>query len=277
MNDRAWGCFSRFVALGDSTTEGIDDPYPGHPSGREVFRGWADRLAERLARDNPQFAYANLAIRGRLIAQIHEQQLEPALAMRPDLVSVVGGVNDVLRPSFDLEVVRGHLESLVSAFRAAGATVVMMTLPDLGSSIRVARPLSGRLALFNAAVREIAVRNDAVLADMAAELDFYDPRGWSPDRLHANGVGHEYLMWGAAQALGLPDAADELRELRESVPPVQRKPLPLEVISEVRWVWTFLRPWVMRRIKGTSSGDGISAKRPEMLPLIEPDLADSKV
>jgi lysophospholipase L1-like esterase len=126
--------FKRFVALGDSTTEGLDDPYPGYPLGEEVFRGWADRLADRLAVDNPRLEYANLAIRGRLIGQIHEQQLEPALAMEPDIASVVGGVNDVLRPKFDIDVVGGHLETIVSAFRERAATVLVMTLPDLSSS-----------------------------------------------------------------------------------------------------------------------------------------------
>jgi lysophospholipase L1-like esterase len=272
----AFPTFNRFVALGDSTTEGLDDPYPGHPLGEEVFRGWADRLADRLAIDNPALAYANLAIRGRLIGQIHEQQLEPALEMEPDLASVVGGVNDVLRPKFDIDVVGGHLESIVAAFRSRAATVLVMTLPDLSNSMRVARIFSERLTAYNQCIRDVAAQTGATLVDMAEELTVYDPRGWSKDRLHANDVGHEYLMWGAGKALGLPEAAGELDALKAGVPAVPTLSRPKAFATESAWVWLHLRPWIVRRLKGTSSGDGISAKRPEMRPLLEADLANSE-
>lgn len=267
--------FERFVALGDSTTEGLDDPYPSAPGIDPVFRGWADRLAERLAADNPQLAYANLAVRGRLIAQIEEQQLGPALAMRPDIASVVGGVNDVLRPKFDLDVVAGHLQRIAAALRGEGSEVLLMTLPDLSSSMRVARIVSGRLLAFNDAIRGVASDTGATLVDMAAELTVYDPRGWSPDRLHANGVGHEYLMWGAGKALGLPEAAERLDELKAHAAPVEQLGLLRQIVSESTWVWQHLGPWIMRRVRGVSSGDGISAKRPEMIRLLDRDLADS--
>jgi lysophospholipase L1-like esterase len=268
--------FNRFVALGDSTTEGLDDPYPGHPLGQEVFRGWADRLADRLAVDNPRLEYANLAIRGRLSGQIREEQLEPALAMEPDIASVVGGVNDVLRPKFDIDVVAGHLEAMCSAFRETATTVLVMTLPDLSSSMRVARIFSERLTAFNQSIRDVAEQTGATLVDMAEELTEYDPRGWSPDRLHANDVGHQYLMWGAARALGLPDAAAHLEELHADTPTVPAMPKHKALATESAWVWMHLRPWIVRRIKGTSSGDGISAKRPEMRPLLEQNLASSE-
>jgi len=268
--------FNRFVALGDSTTEGLDDPYPGHPLGEEVFRGWADRLADRLAIDNPHLEYANLAIRGRLSAQIREEQLEPALAMEPDIASVVGGVNDVLRPKFDIDVVSGHLESMCSAFREKATTVLVMTLPDLSSSMRVARIFSERLTAYNQSIRDVAQQTGATLVDMAEELSEYDPRGWSPDRLHANDVGHQYLMWGAAHALGLPDARAQLDALHSDTPEVAAQPRHRALAAESAWVWMHLRPWIVRRIKGTSSGDGISAKRPEMRPLLEQNLASSE-
>lgn len=263
--------FNRYVALGDSTTEGLDDPYPGHAPGKEVYRGWADRLAARLAEDNPGLNYANLAVRGRLIAQIRDTQLEPALAMQPDLVSVVGGVNDVLRPKFEIDVVAGQLRAMVEAFREQGATVLVMTLPDLGSSMRVARIVSERLASYNQAVRDVAATTGATLVDMEHELDVYDPRGWSPDRLHANDVGHEYLMWGAAKALGIEEAPGRLQEMKDRAEPIVKLPLLKEIASEAAWLWQHLRPWIMRRLKGTSSGDGVSAKRPKMVPLGQVD------
>ncbi|MGK2877568.1 MAG: SGNH/GDSL hydrolase family protein [Solirubrobacterales bacterium] len=268
--------FSRYVALGDSTTEGLDDPYPGHPLGQEVFRGWADRLADRLAVDNPRLEYANLAIRGRLSGQIREQQLEPALAMDPDLASVVGGVNDVLRPKFDIDIVAGHLEAMCSALREKASAVLVMTLPDLSSSMRVARIFSERLTAYNQSIRDVAKQTGATLVDMAEEFGEYDPRGWSPDRLHANAIGHQYLMWGAADALGLPDAPEHLKALHADTPGVPALPRHKAFATESAWLWMHLRPWIVRRIKGTSSGDGISAKRPEMRPLLGQDLASSE-
>lgn len=267
--------FSRYVALGDSTTEGLDDPYPGSRGGETVYRGWADRLAARLAQDNPDIRYANLAIRGRLIGKIKETQLRPALAMKPDLVSVVGGVNDLLRPKFNIDAVTAQLESMVRAFREDGATVLVMTLPDLGNSMRLARLISRRLAAYNQAIRYVAARTGATLVDMAVELELYDPRGWSEDRLHANAIGHEYLMWGAAKSLGFPDAADELAALQAGVPHQRAKGVLAATSSETVWAWTHLRPWIARRLKGSSSGDGISAKRPELARVERADLADS--
>jgi lysophospholipase L1-like esterase len=265
--------FNRFVALGDSTTEGLDDPYPVVGDGPVVYRGWADRLAERLAKDNPELRYANLAIRGRLIADIGSGQLDQALAMEPDLVSVVGGVNDLLRPNFELSRVIAELTRIVDACRAAGATVLVMTLPDLSDSMRLARLVSGRLAEFNQAVRGVAETTGATLVDAAEDLATYDPRGWSPDRLHANGVGHEYLMWVAAQALGVEEARQRIAELQASAP----EPAELSAFAAARfelgWAWLHLRPWILRRLKGTSSGDGASAKRPALAPVGAPDLA----
>src|SRR4051812_31146615 len=95
--------YVRYVALGDSQTEGLGD-------GDDVrgLRGWADRLAERIATDSPDARYANLAVRGRTAGQVYAEQLGPALELRPDLATVVAGVNDLLRPRFDADEVAGH-------------------------------------------------------------------------------------------------------------------------------------------------------------------------
>lgn len=264
--------FSRFVALGDSTTEGLDDPYPGGRAGHETFRGWADRLAERLARLNPDLEYANLAIRGRQIAAIEETQLQPALAMEPDLASVVGGVNDLLRPKVDLDEVAQHMERMQTQLIAGGATVIGMTLPDLASSMRVARLVSDRLKIYNQNMRDVAARTGAIVVDLARELAVYDPRGWSVDRLHASSAGHDMIAIAAARELGVPGADEELEQLRQNVPEVPKKPPVQAAVAEAQWVWTHLRPWIGRRIRGTSSGDGVEPKRPTMQRL-EPSTA----
>src|SRR5688572_8686929 len=117
--------FARYVALGDSMTEGLIDP-----DGTGGYRGWADRLAEHLAAEGREVLYANLAVRGRRTHEIREQQLEPALALSPDLVTIVAGMNDLLRPSFDLEQVMSDNDFMIHSLTEAGATVLMMTFGD---------------------------------------------------------------------------------------------------------------------------------------------------
>src|SRR5207253_6839470 len=118
--------YERFVAIGDSTVEGLDDP-----DGRGGYRGWADRLAQRLADLQGGVLYANLGIRGRTTRQVRDEQLAPALAMRPDLVALVSGTNDLLRGRFDAAALRDDVASMQRALIDGGATVVTFTLPDL--------------------------------------------------------------------------------------------------------------------------------------------------
>src|ERR1044071_5560938 len=107
--------YGRYVAIGNSTTEGMDDPRPDG-----TYRGWADRLAERLAEINPDLLYANLAVRGRRISQVRAEQLAPALALEPDLATVVAGLNDLLRRRYDPDATAGHLEAMLVELRGAG-------------------------------------------------------------------------------------------------------------------------------------------------------------
>src|SRR3954453_1015607 len=128
--------YLRYVALGDSQTEGLGD-------GDDIvgLRGWADRLAEHLAQHSPELRYANLAVRGRLAGQVHAEQLAPALALHPDLATVVAGVNDLMRPRFDADEGAGHLEAMFAALTAQGAHVATLTFPDMTRIIPLARPL----------------------------------------------------------------------------------------------------------------------------------------
>ncbi len=250
--------FRRYVALGDSTTEGLEDP---HPDGG--FRGWADRLAEVLARLDPAFLYANLAIRGRKMAQIRAEQLEPALAMAPDLASIIGGVNDILRPKVELDAVAGDIEAIVAALRGCGATVLMLTYPDPAKIMPFARGASPRVRAYNEALREIASRHDARLMDLA-RYGVVDARLWHPDRLHANSEGHERIALAAADALGLPDATDAWLTPLPPAPPETRS---ARVKREATWAGRYFAPWVVRRVRGRSSGDGVLPKRPALAPV----------
>ena len=250
--------YSRYVALGDSTTEGLDDPRPDG-----TYRGWADRLAERLAVENPDLLYANLAIRGRRICQVREEQLEPALALRPDVATVVGGLNDLLRRRYDPDATAGHLEAMLEALRAQGATVLTFTLPDLSSIAPPARIVRARLAAYNQAIRDIAQRTGALVLDLDAEPVALHPLLWSVDRLHASALGHERIASGFAHELGL----EPERSWVEPLPPVPPRRRHAQVAAELVWAQRYFTPWIMRRLRGRSSGDGRVCKRPELTPV----------
>lgn len=251
--------YDRFVAIGDSQSEGLND-------GDDVrgYRGWADRLAERISETNPDLRYANLAIRGRLARQVREEQLGPALALQPDLASVVAGVNDLLRPSFDPAAVAGELEIAFAELSDAGAQVLTMAFPTLGRGMPGGTAVMRRISALNVEIRAAAGRHGVAVVDLEAYPVSTDPRLWSWDRLHLNEDGHDRLAAAAASVLGIPGA--DLR-WRESLGPLPAVALPNRVRADLDWVVRFLGPWLGRRLRGTSSGAGRTAKRPELMPV----------
>ena len=245
--------WTRYVAIGDSFTEGIGDPEPQSPGGS---RGWADRVAEVLAESVDDFAYANLAIRGRLLQQIIDEQIEPALELRPDLITISAGGNDIIRPGTDPDEVAGRLEGAVERLRADNATVVLFNGPDIGMTPVLGR-IRGKVAIYNENLHYIALKHDAVVADMWALRELKDPRMWAPDRLHFSPIGHHTIARMVLAALNVEN----------DLAPMQPEPLPRSSWRQARtedisWAREFLVPWVLRRIRHESSGDGISAKRP---------------
>ncbi|MGP3991611.1 SGNH/GDSL hydrolase family protein [Streptomyces sp. 3N207] len=253
------GEYLRYVALGDSQTEGLGD-------GDDTvgLRGFADRLAEHLAAVSPGLQYANLAVRGRVADQVRAEQLGPALALRPDLATVVAGVNDLLRPRFNAAQVAGHLEAIFAALTAAGAHVVTLTFPDVGKIAPLARPLRSRVSDLNIRIRAAAARHGVAVAETARHAVATDPRLWTADRLHASPLGHERIAAALAQAIHLPGSNDAW-----TLPlPPQAVPAGWQAAAaELRWTAAFLGPWLGRRLLGQSSGDGRTAKRPQLLPL----------
>jgi len=252
--------FERFVAIGDSQTEGVGDPTG--PGGAE--RGWADRFAQRLARAQGGLLYANLAVRGKVLAQIDEDQMEPALAMEPDLISLIGGLNDVIRPRCDVDLVLARMDHMQERLAKTGATLITITYPDPALMMPVGRLLSETVAEFNRGLRRIAERHGTLLLDVAGTTEVADPDHWCPDRLHLNSAGHQVLADGMYTLIEpSPDGVSWLGDA-----PAARVPgLRERAVAEVRWVGAFLAPWVYRRIAGKSSGDGRSAKRPELAPV----------
>jgi lysophospholipase L1-like esterase len=254
--------WSRYVAIGDSFTEGIGDPEPLSPGGH---RGWADRVAEVLSQQTEDFAYANLAVRGKLMRQIVEEQVEPALLLRPDLVTISAGGNDVIRPGTDPDEIARSFDSAIERLSSEGATVVIFTGADVGFS-PVFRNIRGKVAIYNENLRAIAAKHDCIVADMWSLTALQDVRMWAPDRLHLNSLGHHTVARMVLEALNV----------ESDLQPLEPEPLPVRSWRQARsedlsWAREYLVPWVIRRIRHQSSGDHVQPKRPEAVPFGWPD------
>lgn len=245
--------WSRYVAIGDSFTEGIGDPEPRSPGGH---RGWADRVAEVLSDQTEDFAYANLAVRGRLLQQILDEQVESALALRPDLITVSMGGNDVIRPGTDPDEIAARFDGGIARLRSDGATVVMFNGPDIGMTPVLGR-IRGKVAIYNENLRTVAQRHDAIVADMWSLRELTDPRMWAPDRLHFSPVGHQAVARMVLRALNV----------QNDLEPFAAEPLPSQTwrqarVDDIGWAREYFGPWILRRIRHQSSGDGVEPKRP---------------
>ncbi len=253
--------FHRYVALGDSFTEGVGDHDETRPNG---VRGWADRVAEVLATRADDFTYANLGVRGRKLGQVIAEQVEPAIALRPDLITLYAGANDVLRPRVDIDRLVAIYDAGIGRLITDGARLVLFTAYDTGgpNATGIFGALRGRFAIYNELVREVADRHGATLVDFWRMRDLDDPRMWDVDRLHLSPAGHQRV------AVAVLDALQIGHDLR----PAHLDPLPTLTARERRaadiaWAKTYLGPWVRRRLTGTSSGDEIDPRRPVPSPI----------
>ncbi|RAX50581.1 SGNH/GDSL hydrolase family protein [Arthrobacter sp. AQ5-05] len=256
----------RYVALGDSFTEGIGDVDPQSPGG---YRGWADRVAEQLSHGIDDFAYANLAVRGRLITRIFDEQAGPALELKPDLISLCAGGNDVIRPGGDPDAIADKLDALMRILATSNATILLFTGPDIRDT-PVLGGIRGKVAIYNENVRTIAARYDAVVADMWSLRELHEPRMWADDRLHFSPLGHHTIAAMALDALNVPH---DLQHLEPGE--VEVKNWREARRDDFIWARAHLAPWVLRRIRHQSSGDGISAKRPLATTFTVPPPNDS--
>jgi lysophospholipase L1-like esterase len=262
-----------FVALGDSFTEGVGDPWPDGS-----WRGWADRAAERLAVVSPDLRYANLAIRGKLLGQVISDQVPVAERLRPDLVSLAAGGNDMLRPGADPDDLAQPFSDAVQRLAAASGRVLLFTGFDPGL-FPLLRLVRGKVAAFNAHLRVIARRHDCLLVDLWTMRVLGHPVMWSPDRLHLSAEGHRRVALHACEVLGVP--VDE--DWREPVPPwspvsgYRAGPTWLAARwTDAQWARAYAAPWVRRRLTGKSSGDGRAAKRPDLVPAADLAWAPSR-
>ncbi|GMA24691.1 SGNH hydrolase [Luteimicrobium album] len=254
--------WTSYVAVGDSFTEGLWDTDPAAP---DRCRGWADRLAaslsaRRVAAGQEPLRYANLAVRGKLLGPIIDDQLPRALDLGPDLVSLVGGGNDILRPRADVDALSQRLEDAVARVRATGADVLVATGFDTAESPVVSLTRS-RVGVYDTNVWSIARRQGAYVLDLWGMRSLKDWRVWAPDRIHLTDEGHRRVADAALVGLGLaPDDA----AWDEPLAPLPRAPFSERARENARWAREYVGPWVGRRLRHESSGDGRAAKYPDL-------------
>ncbi|QBI53330.1 SGNH/GDSL hydrolase family protein [Streptomonospora litoralis] len=249
-----------YVALGDSFTEGMNDPYAESTgTGQERYRGWADRLAEHLARTCGEVRYANLAVRGKLIREIVQRQVPRAVELAPDLVTLCAGGNDIIRPGGDPDATARIFEAAVRRLAATGSRIVVFTGMDTGFQ-PVMRHLRGKIATYNMHLRAVADEHGCDVVDLWSMRVLQDRRAWSGDRLHLSAEGHRRIALRVCELLDACPPAD----WRDPWP--AEEPLPWRAArqDDLHWAREFLVPWIGRRLTGRSSGDGRTAKRPEL-------------
>ncbi|AXI81089.1 SGNH/GDSL hydrolase family protein [Peterkaempfera bronchialis] len=251
--------YRSLTAVGDSFTEGMCDEL--HPDGS--YRGWADLVAARLAAATPGFRYANLAVRGKLIGQICDEQVEAAAAMGAELVTLAGGLNDVLRPGCDVAAVAARLGEAAEKLAAGARRVVMFTSTDPSRRLRGSARLLPAILRMKEFVEELARQHpEIVVVDLFSAPCFDDPRLWAEDRLHLSPEGHRRVAEAVLEALGTPAGFD----WRAPLPPAPPEGWAARRRLDLSWLRIHLGPWIVRRLTGRSSGDGRSPKRPQLAP-----------
>jgi lysophospholipase L1-like esterase len=254
--------YSRYVAIGDSQTEGLWD-------GDETtgLLGFADRLAVMLDTLYPGLQYANLAVRGKKLGDVLTEQVPPTLAMKPDLITVCVGMNDVIQPGRQFPRALAELDYVYAALARSGATVVTTTFPNVAQFLPFGRIVSKRLARMNNAITIAAGRYGFRLIDLYNAASMRDWDTWSFDRVHASPKGHILFAAAAAEALNLPDSSHDWAAAHPN-------PTQLSIAhggyGRLRWTQDNFFPWVWRRMRGLSAADGRFPKRPELEPVRAP-------
>ena len=247
--------YRRFIALGDSMTEGMSDEQVNG-----FYRGWADRTADVLATENSEFTYVNLAIRGKLLQQVIDDQipLVPKFVTGKDtLVSFHAGANDLLRPSYNPDLVLPKYQEAVRVLAATGCQLMLFTaIERVAKSGKMQDLWQARFSQFNKVVRDMATEVGGIVLEATADPEIGSRRFLDKDRLHLNPAGHHRVAQGVLQKIGGPHDAN----WRSDLPPLPSRSLVAKIYDDLRWFITFLIPWMSRRIRGVSSGDGRSPK-----------------
>jgi hypothetical protein len=183
--------------------------------------------------------------------------------MHPDLVSFAAGGNDVIRPRVDAHALVDRIDPVIARLRASGADVILFRFADVTARLPAQRIVGPRATVLNDGAGRVAERYGAYLIDLYADDAFRHPQMWAADRLHLSPAGHRRVAAHVLTALGV--GVDEDWML---VPPApEPTPWLLARGADLRWAREHLVPWMGRHLRGHSSGDLVSAKRPALAPI----------
>ncbi|MDA2893555.1 SGNH/GDSL hydrolase family protein [Mycolicibacterium sp. BiH015] len=248
--------YSRYVALGDSQTEGLWDG-----DDETGLAGFADRLAAMLDDVRPGLLYANLAIRGRQIRDVLDEQLPRAIEMQADLITVCVGMNDMTRPGRGFDRALAQLDEMHVRLASSGATVVTTTFPDLARILPIGRVLANRLLTINERIRAAASQYGFRLVDLFVAPSMTQPDVWALDRVHGSPKGHALFAAAAAEALELPGSNHDwaVADPAAALPSFRSR-----MYSQLLWTQNMMMPYLWMHMRGKSVGTGRSPRRPEL-------------
>jgi len=246
----------RYVAIGDSFTEGVGDEQPDGS-----LRGWADLVAQGLAdATGHPIEYANLAIRGKLLAPIIAEQLEPAIALKPTIVSFNGGGNDMLRPGTDIPSIIAQTRSALLRIQEAGIEPLLLAGANPTIGIPRGSLVHAKGDALTAAVTDLADELGLRFCDNWSDPTLARREYWSRDRLHLAPVGHHRVATNVLRTLGYDAPADWIIDAEPRPAPTRRE--------QLAYTREHVVPWVKRRLTGRSSGDGRTAKHPDWVRVL---------
>lgn len=240
--------FRRYVALGDSFTEGLSDERPDG-----TYRGWADMVALRLAQDDPEFEYVNLAVRGKKLRQVATEQVPVAVEWEPDLITIGAGANDIIRLSTDITTLNRLAHATLGRLSDSGATVVVFAGFDPRLRIPMTKRSGARAERFNESVRRSAEHFGATLVDLWDMPRIYEDMMWAPDKIHLTPAGHALIADAVLASLGISS---------QTAPPADPSHPSPDGWENTRWFIRDVIPWMYRGARGRSSGDGMEPKYP---------------
>ncbi len=188
------------VIVGDSLGAGHGDPVQG----LELV-GWADRLAVALQARTPPLRVCNLARIGRTTEEIAREQCAQVPRLRPAVIVVCAGGNDMLQRRWQPRVFRQVYMALLQRLMASGARVITTTWHDVPRVVpmqpALARHFSERLAAGSGVVRGISRELGMPCIDFWYRPALLDAGCYSRDRLHPNALGYLRLAGAIAAAL----------------------------------------------------------------------------
>ncbi|GAB2522918.1 SGNH/GDSL hydrolase family protein [Paramicrobacterium agarici] len=244
-----------YVAVGDSFTEGVGDDRPDGS-----VRGWADFVAIGLqAASADPIGYANLAIRGRKLGPIVDEQLESALALGADMLTFNGGGNDIMRPRVKIDWVVERTMDVVDRTLATDTRPVILAGANPSRHLPLGRLIRSRGDELAEAVADALGGTGVLFVDNWHDEQLEAARYWSADKLHLNALGHARVAANVLEALGIAVPHEWGVETVADAGESERRTF--------MYYREYVLPWIGRRLTGRSSGDGRVAKRPTLLPV----------